>query len=126
MALRALPIAGLVLSLLCSIILAAPPIKPLYGAVQSQKRNTRDNPTPVTADITGWEDIADQKVLHAGDNAHNYRDSGASFRPFHDDELERRDTAQITPKTISAEEWPPEHTVQGGAGASSFPATELQ
>lgn len=31
----------------------------LYRAVHSQKRNTRDNPTPVTADITGWEDIVE-------------------------------------------------------------------
>ncbi|OAL54467.1 hypothetical protein IQ07DRAFT_583757 [Pyrenochaeta sp. DS3sAY3a] len=72
MAIYTLPLLGLVLYLLCSTILAAPSIKLPYRAVQPQKRNTRDNPTPVTADISGWPDIAEfdcwKMLCHEGGN----------------------------------------------------------
>ncbi|KAF2275744.1 uncharacterized protein EI97DRAFT_475122 [Westerdykella ornata] len=91
-------------------------------------------------DITGWEDSAEfncwamlchfggertwQRRLTESEGRSHYRESGAYFHPFRANELGRRGTAQITPQTDSAEEFPWESMHRGGQEALLFPTTQ--
>ncbi|KAF2963464.1 hypothetical protein GQX73_g10109 [Xylaria multiplex] len=136
-----------VLAACCSAILAAPLAESSveYGTdydksqLSTRASGTRNDPKDAFFNIAGWENIAEedcfamlclmggnrvyQRVSTANGGDPHRTESGANLTPFQSNQLATRHTSQITPQTISAEEFPFASTQQGGVGAILFPAT---